>query len=62
MERLLINMRETRLFLTEEGYLTKELRHRLMRTPLVIIDLDKIVSDEDYDKEGEIYKTTNDKF
>jgi hypothetical protein len=29
IERLLINMRETRLFLKEEGYLTKELQQRL---------------------------------
>ena len=47
VERLLINMREIRLFMKDGGYLTKEVRLRLQYTPSVIVDLNKDNDDSD---------------
>ena len=41
IERLLVNMRETRLLLKDIGYLNHETRLKLQNTPPVIIDLNK---------------------
>lgn len=48
VERLLINMRDTRLFLKDEEFLNQETRIKLQNFPEIIIDLTKNDEDDEY--------------
>lgn len=47
VERLLMNMRQMKLLMKKEGFLTKEMCLKLLNTPDVIVDLNKDNDDSD---------------